>query len=203
MFGNHAFVATYDGGLKSLVISDPASPQEVQTILNNEQVTKIVIEGNFAYVSASKFYVIDISDPSDMEIVGYYDSPGMPEQIHVVGSIAYVAGYYNLGIYDCTQALGIHAQQRAELPQTVTLYPCYPNPFNPTTTISFDLPVASETELSVFNMLGQSVYTIDFGRLNAGHHTHFFNAVSLPSGIYLLSLRAANRQLTSKMVLVK
>ncbi|MBU1636133.1 T9SS type A sorting domain-containing protein, partial [bacterium] len=85
----------------------------------------------------------------------------------------------------------------------VTLYPCYPNPFNPSTTIAFDLPLASETSLAVFNMLGQSVYTIDFGRLNAGHHSHLFKASALPSGVYFNTLQAANVKLSNKMVLVK
>jgi hypothetical protein len=80
---------------------------------------------------------------------------------------------------------------------------CFPNPFNPSTTISFTLPDRAQTTLEVYNLLGQSVYSIDMGRLEAGQHHHEFDAATLPSGSYLTRLNAGDRQSVSKMVLVR
>ncbi|HEY3296140.1 MAG TPA: hypothetical protein VGL38_11945, partial [bacterium] len=55
------------------------------------------------------------------------------------------------------------------MPQSFSLS-CFPNPFNPTTTLSFTLPASSEVKLEVFDVLGRSVYQQNLGRLTAGEH---------------------------------
>ena len=79
----------------------------------------------------------------------------------------------------------------------------FPNPFNPSTTISFNLPRRAETSLEIFNLLGQSVYSFDLGRLEAGQHQHYLNAASLPSGSYLTRIDAGDQQSVKKMVLMR
>ncbi|MDT3694753.1 MAG: choice-of-anchor J domain-containing protein [Ignavibacterium sp.] len=79
----------------------------------------------------------------------------------------------------------------------------YPNPFNPSTSIKFNLPVASNVKLSVFNLLGQEVKTLVNGFKTAGSHTITFDASALSSGIYLYKIEANNFTQTRKMTLIK
>lgn len=79
----------------------------------------------------------------------------------------------------------------------------YPNPFNPSTQISFNLDKAANTNLSVYNMLGQKVATLFNGNLNSGAHAFTFNAANLESGIYVYQLKSGNFTETRKMMLLK
>ena len=79
----------------------------------------------------------------------------------------------------------------------------YPNPFNPSTQISFNLDKAANTNLSVYNMLGQKVATLFNGNLNSGSHSFTFNAANLESGIYVYQLKSGSFTETRKMMLVK
>ena len=89
------------------------------------------------------------------------------------------------------------------LPSTITLQGNYPNPFNPSTTISFDLPIQTDVKLTVFDVLGREVATLVNSTLSAGSHHVLFDGSSLASGIYMTRLEAGNMSLSSKMVLMK
>ncbi len=79
----------------------------------------------------------------------------------------------------------------------------YPNPFNPTTTISFNLPEASNVKLTVSNILGQEIKTLVNEHKEAGVHSVEFNASDLPSGFYIYRIEAGKYVQTRKMLLVK
>ncbi len=79
----------------------------------------------------------------------------------------------------------------------------YPNPFNPNTTIDFDLAESGNVTLSVFNMTGHQVATLVDGNLPAGSHSVTFDGSNLSSGIYFYMIQAGNFTDTRKMVLVK
>jgi hypothetical protein len=65
-----------------------------------------------------------------------------------------------------------------------------PNPFNPSTTLRFRLPVAGSVDLSVFNLSGQKVGTLFDGVLMAGEHQRVWTPAGLASGLYLVRLSA-------------
>ena len=90
----------------------------------------------------------------------------------------------------------------APIPTSFVLSQNYPNPFNASTNIQFGLPVASDYQLSIYNVLGQVVKSFR-GRADAGYVTIKWNADDLSSGIYLYRLIADNFQSTRKMVLMK
>jgi WD40 repeat protein len=88
-------------------------------------------------------------------------------------------------------------------PTTANLMSVYPNPFNPTTTVSFALPQAERISLKVYNTAGASVATLVDGYRNAGVHEVTFDASSLPSGVYFARLTAGELQSTQKLLLIK
>lgn len=79
----------------------------------------------------------------------------------------------------------------------------YPNPFNPSTTISFTLPENSHVKLTVYDRLGREVRTLIDESKNAGTHTTEFNASGLPSGIYFYRIKTDSKTEVRKMILAK
>ncbi|MDD2332450.1 MAG: FlgD immunoglobulin-like domain containing protein [Candidatus Cloacimonetes bacterium] len=84
----------------------------------------------------------------------------------------------------------------------------YPNPFNPETTISFVLPQAGEANLSIYNVKGQLIKTLNKGSLNAGSHNLVWNGTdnngkNVSSGIYFYRLSHNGRTESKKMMLMK
>jgi hypothetical protein len=78
-----------------------------------------------------------------------------------------------------------------------------PNPFNPSTAISFELRAASCTSLKVYDTSGRLAATLMYGWRQAGKHEATFDGSNLASGVYLYHLRAGSNQATGKLVLTK
>lgn len=83
------------------------------------------------------------------------------------------------------------------------LYQNHPNPFNPSTTIKFALPVKTNLSLNVYNTLGEKVAEIFNGELEEGYHEMMFNASGLSSGIYFYRIESENYSATKKLILLK
>ncbi|MCU7493210.1 MAG: T9SS type A sorting domain-containing protein [Ignavibacteria bacterium] len=92
---------------------------------------------------------------------------------------------------------------RTGVPTEFALRQNFPNPFNPSTTINFDIPAAGQYVMKVYNMLGQEVSTLINGELNAGYHSVTFDASRLTSGVYIYRLTGNNVVMTKKMMLNK
>jgi hypothetical protein len=83
------------------------------------------------------------------------------------------------------------------------LYANYPNPFNPGTSISYDLPEASNVSLRVFDVLGRDVAELVHGYQTSGHYSIHFDAGVLPSGVYFYCLETPQFSDMKKMMLLK
>lgn len=90
-----------------------------------------------------------------------------------------------------------------QLPDNYKLYDNYPNPFNPTTIIKYNLPSAKHVTLQVYNILGQLISTLVDKTQAAGSYSVSFNALNLNSGMYIYRLKAGNYIKTKKMILIK
>jgi hypothetical protein len=88
-------------------------------------------------------------------------------------------------------------------PVSFELGDAFPNPFNPSTTISFSLAETADASLKVYNMAGAEVASLVSGLTAAGQHSVTFDAASLTSGVYFYTLEVAGLTQTRKMVLVK
>lgn len=158
---------------------------------------------------------------SEMKVLSYqdgdvfrvlaYDGTGRNRSLEP-GALLSVSGDFEILSQDFIDQSGIGIQTKfhrfVPLPTEYSLMQNTPNPFNPETMISFDLPKSSNVKLEVFNMLGQRVTTLVDGELTAGRHTVSFYGESsdgdeLPSGVYLYRLRTGEYSSTRKMVLLK
>lgn len=94
------------------------------------------------------------------------------------------------------------------LPTEYSLDQNYPNPFNPTTVIRYGLPEEAEVILAIYNIMGESVRLLESGRRPAGYHLITWDGRNnsgeyLPSGVYLYTLRAGDKNFTKKIVFLK
>ena len=89
------------------------------------------------------------------------------------------------------------------IPKTYSLSQAYPNPFNPTTTLSFAMPVDSKVILSIYNMQGREVSTLIDANMDAGYHSIVWDANSYASGVYFVKMIAGEFVNTQKLMLIK
>jgi len=88
-------------------------------------------------------------------------------------------------------------------PRTLQIIGNYPNPFNPSTTIEYEIHLPSHVSLNVYSISGQKAVTLVEEFLPAGRYSAVFNGSSLASGLYILRLEAGGMVKTAKMTLVK
>ena len=96
----------------------------------------------------------------------------------------------------------------ATLPDVHFLYPNYPNPFNPTTVIRYDLPTPGPVDLAIYNVVGQRVRTLVRQDRQAGSHQVEWdgrdqNGRAAASGVYLCRMRAGGYRMVRKLVLMR
>jgi hypothetical protein len=89
------------------------------------------------------------------------------------------------------------------LPARFALQPAAPNPFNPSTIISYQLPMAGHVSLRVYDTTGRLVSTLIEGWEQSGQHAVTFEGSSLASGVYLCHLQAGENTAAIKLVLLK
>jgi len=113
--------------------------------------------------------------------------------IHLHGS----PGIENWGIVQPDMA------REPEPPPEFRLYPNYPNPFNPSTLIRYDLPAFVPVELSIFDISGRTISKLVDEYQGVGKHEVKFDATGLASGVYIYWIKAGNHTAYDKMILMK
>jgi parallel beta-helix repeat protein len=89
------------------------------------------------------------------------------------------------------------------VPKTYALLQNFPNPFNPSTTIRFELPFSGLVTLKIYDVLGNEIVTLVNEELSADKHETVFNSTRFSSGIYFYQLKAGSFIQTKKMLLIK
>jgi len=98
------------------------------------------------------------------------------------------------------EALGVSDPQ---LIVAYRLYPAYPNPFNPVTTIQYSIPAAVDVRLSIYNMLGEEVEILAAGKHQPGNYTVSWNGSRFSSGMYFYRLYTSEFSTVRKLLLLK
>jgi len=102
--------------------------------------------------------------------------------------------------YDRLELEGLSGQ---EIPLKNALFPNYPNPFNPTTTVRYQISERSQVTLELYNVIGRKVSTIVSQTQPAGIYTVSINGANLSSGTYFLRIKAGDFSQIQKMALIK
>ncbi|MCK9211932.1 MAG: T9SS type A sorting domain-containing protein [Ignavibacteriaceae bacterium] len=123
--------------------------------------------------------------------------------IEVNGTLYFTAAnYYGRELWKYTPLTGI-LETTVHLPENFTLSQNFPNPFNPSTTLSFAISHSSLVSLKVFDVLGREVAAPVNEYKLAGNYDVNFDASRLSSGVYFYQLRAGNNVETKSMILLK
>ena len=101
---------------------------------------------------------------------------------------------------DITEATDVSVET---IPLDSKLYQSYPNPFNPSTTVTYDVPKEGLVSLKVYDALGREVATLVNEVKPEGKHSYRFNAAHLPSGVYYYRLQAGSFVETKKFILLR
>lgn len=148
-----------------------------------------------------------IIDSSNISIAQYQVAPGLLQNNNLyywrvnatnVGGTSPYSSIWNFR----TGLVGINPIN-SEIPETYKLYSNFPNPFNPSTLIKFDIPKQSFTKLVVYDLLGREVAVLLNEQLNAGRYETTFDASQFSSGMYFYKLETESFIDVKKMVLIK
>ena len=88
-------------------------------------------------------------------------------------------------------------------PRRLLVHSPYPNPFNPFTTIRYELPAKSFVEIEIYDVTGRNVTILDRGYRNAGLNRVSWNAETVASGLYFYRISAGNESKSGKLILVR
>jgi hypothetical protein len=127
----------------------------------------------------------------------YYNSSNSANSYLNAGTYSLVGGGYLLpeGTTD--------VEDETSIPTDWSLSQNFPNPFNPSTTINYQIPSSGQVNLQVFDVLGREIETLVNGVKQAGSYSITFNAQNLPSGVYVYRIRGNDFIQSKKMLLIK
>jgi len=159
--------------------------------------------GNFAFAgeTASRKYFDNYCDYGSPYDGIYTDNTSSvskdenPDQIPVIG-LKWIG-------HDSVKGVLTNQVNVEDAPSAFSVAQNSPNPFNPTTTISFSVPEAGNVSIDVFNVAGQKVDTIASEFMSAGSHSVTWNASGLSAGVYFYTVKAGGFAKTIKMTLLK
>ena len=174
--------------------------------------TLIKFQGTVAEkISITGGVKIKINEGTDTTIVMVWDATGIDTESLTIGE-AYSFQGVGSQYYDDYQLL-VGYPEDIRTPNAIhndavkvdnfKLNPAYPNPFNPTTTISWQLAKDSQYQVYLFNMLGQKVKIVEEGFGKRGTYSQILNARDLTSGVYFIRLNTNNQVFTQKIILMK
>jgi hypothetical protein len=153
--------------------------KNLRVVSDDVYLTDIDVNGNYVFVTANdgSLSIYDLTDPVNPSLVGYSSMPSTASGLCVVDNIAYIADCANLGIYDCSLAMTGIVDDGREVPSTYALLANYPNPFNASTNIRFEMPVSGYVSIDIFDLLGRRVTGLVNDEYAAGNHAVIWNGV--------------------------
>lgn len=211
LVGAYLYVADQGNAVLVYDVANPSSPAPVASITSLTAATAVAVSGNvlYAFDSSAGLVAFDVSDPTaPAELDSYAYDPSGTVYLAPAGYRAVLVDAYNgLLLFDITGVTAVQPQPgaaRAVLEQNV------PNPFNPTTRITFSVPRVSLVNLRIYDVAGRRVRTlIEHARVEASAAREVEwdgrddAGRAMPSGIYFYELRTERESVRRKMVLLK
>ncbi len=192
-----------------LDISDPANPVEYWRESKWRFADRIRIVDNFAYVDRGNYGlgIYEIKPDATLEYIAEYETESMSHDFRIKGDTIYLADNYDgMYILKHNRLTGILSDPKSK-PEHYRLFQNFPNPFNASTKITYQLAENSKIKLEVFNMRGQLITVLVDAQKQAGMHQAYWNASQVASGVYFFRLTVKNSTgvyiQTKKCVLIK
>ena len=159
-----------------------------------------IIDGNKVYYC---YKTTDLGTDWTQEVLPSQGSANGIQQMQFVnGNLGFSGGVAGT-ILKYSNPTSVNPEKNI-IPDNFNVSQNFPNPFNPSTTIKYQVPQNSFVSLKVYNSLGQESATLVYGMVNAGTYDVRFNASNLSSGVYFYVIKAGNNFVQSKkMILIK
>ncbi|MGE5398771.1 MAG: T9SS type A sorting domain-containing protein, partial [Ignavibacteriales bacterium] len=111
-------------------------------------------------------------------------------------------GSQNSGLYHAKIDFS-QVERKPDVVKSLTLANNFPNPFNSSTQIQYEIPKASYVTLKIYSILGQELETLVSGFMDSGRYQKIWDASKYPSGIYIYKLQSGDQSQTRKMILLR
>ncbi len=159
----------------------------------------LFVSGSF-WVGAKEFsssQPFGLDTDSDL-MVSYQREGDAGDWVHIAGNLAMHV------FLDCGEMCGDMSAQDMQVPKAFQIYSVYPNPFNPTSTVSFELPESGNVVISIFDLSGKVVEELFSGFMSAGYNEISWDASDgIASGVYFVKLQFKDNVKTHKLMFLK
>lgn len=194
----------------SLTVTDPI-PVEFVSFTHRVIENTVQLDWKTASEVNNSGFSVELSfNGKDWSEIGFVEGKGSyaatTDYRYIDYADTYGIRYYRLkqvdfdGTFDYSNVIETTAGLR---PEKIVLHPAYPNPFNPASTITFELPVAMKITLTLYDAAGQKIYTAAEGIYNEGFHSVIVRGDQLTSGTYFAELIAGDTAKRIKLLLIK
>jgi hypothetical protein len=169
----------------------------------DHRIDQVSGNGSFGDISASE------NDTSSTNFNIYYADGFTPDSTHnnpvQFDFLVYSNGlpFWESSVDFASTVVSIDDDEVIGIPNQYSLSQNYPNPFNPVTMIKYQLPMTSDVNLSIYNLLGQKVANLVNKKQQAGYHQVEWDASGFASGVYYYRIEAGEFQDVKKMILIK
>ncbi|MDW7679134.1 MAG: YCF48-related protein, partial [bacterium] len=204
--------ATTSGDIKGLIVKSSDYGETWSTVFHDKlsysglNLFSLEFYGQTGYATGNNGVILKTEDGGDSwtedvnpitgEVVYLYGSKFMPNgDYYAFGSMGYILKMPH-------RESSVNVAEHSPI-KDFSLHHNYPNPFNPSTTISYELPGRSAVKLTVFNAMGQQIAILVDSNKDAGSYQINWEAANMPSGIYFYRLEAEGFSQTKKMLLLK
>ncbi|UCH63119.1 MAG: T9SS type A sorting domain-containing protein [Fidelibacterota bacterium] len=198
----------------------PSAPKNLTVTQPNDSVAAVLVSWDAGTEPDLDHYYLFRTIPGELDTVAWVLEPAITEKlddnVENGGTYDYTVAAVDINgnLSDGNPEVSItvsdvtDVEDEVLLPQTFALHPAYPNPFNPVSTIRYDLPQGSEISLIVYNILGREVARLVDSYMEPGYHQAQWNGRNsssreLPSGIYIARLITPEYTNSIKMLLLK
>jgi len=189
--------AATGAGLNFGIYDGYSATEKIRSLRAGRTTTDITDKDVSTIVSSGPFHIM----PNQKVVVGFLYAYGNTlEELRAQVAAARALKWINVTPPGMVLS---DENQRPELPFTTSISGNYPNPFNPSTTIRFELAQSGQIDLAVYNVLGQRVAQIFNGYRAAGRYSEQFDASQLGSGMYFVRMNTGSALYTHKMTLIK
>lgn len=192
-------------GLHIYDVTTPENPTKIAFYYTEKCIDYIDARDSYIYIAMDQeFFILDISDFSDIHKVGEYNY--FDKYIVSINSSSnkIFISTKNNGIYLFENSLISNIDEKIKIiPNTSKLKQNYPNPFNPITNIEFMIPKSERVIINIYNNLGQKIKKLIDDEFVSGKHKIVFDGSNLSSGIYYYQIVTKSLKHTRKMLLLK
>jgi hypothetical protein len=213
---------SYDGSAMGTSAGEVSLPVELSTFTARQEKNSVILEWQTGSETDNLGFIIERKETNNefIERASYANNEELKgagntsvrsdytfTDNNVVSGVTYeyrISDVDYSGKVEILKTITINITENStDIPKTYALNSAYPNPFNPTTTISYDLPNSSFVTISVYDITGNLVENLMNENKEAGSYSVKWNASNISSGIYLYRLVTNDFVSTKKLILLK